>query len=276
MKKIDEIKTIESFGNEWKKFDQNSLDKKYLDIDFTKYFKIFPFKLINKSSEGYDMGCGTGRWAKFIAPKVKRLNCIEPSNAINVAKKKLKNFSNINYYNEKILECTLKKNSQDFGYILGVLHHLPDPLNGLRKCVEFLKPGAPILIYFYYSFENRPIWFRLIWNLSDLLRKFICRMPNLIKNIICEIIAFVVYLPFSRFAKFLNILNFNPSNIPLYEYRNKPIYTLRTDSRDRFGTIIEHRMSKKEISLMMKKSNLTNIKFSEEAPFWCVYAVKKK
>jgi len=48
MKKIDEIKTIESFGNEWKKFDQNSLDKKYLDIDFNKYFKTFPFKLINK------------------------------------------------------------------------------------------------------------------------------------------------------------------------------------------------------------------------------------
>ena len=139
MKKIDEIKTIESFGNEWKKFDQNSLDKKYLDIDFNKYFKTFPFKLINKSSEGYDMGCGTGRWAKFIAPKVKRLNCIEPSNAINVAKKKLKNFSNINYYNEKILECSLKKNSQDFGYILGVLHHLPDPLSGLRKCAEFFK-----------------------------------------------------------------------------------------------------------------------------------------
>jgi len=276
MKKIDEIKTIESFGNEWKKFDQNSLDKKYLDIDFNKYFKTFPFKLINKSSEGYDMGCGTGRWAKFIAPKVKRLNCIEPSNAINVAKKKLKNFSNINYYNEKILECSLKKNSQDFGYILGVLHHLPDPLSGLRKCAEFLKPGAPILIYFYYSFENRPLWFRLIWKISDLLRKLICRMPNLIKNIICEIIALTIYLPFSRFAKFLNFLNFNPSNIPLYEYRNKPIYTLRTDSRDRFGTIIEHRMSKKEISLMMEKSNFTNIKFSEESPFWCVSAVKKK
>ena len=34
------------------------------------------------------MGCGSGRWANFIAPKVKILNCIEPSKqALDVAKK---------------------------------------------------------------------------------------------------------------------------------------------------------------------------------------------
>ena len=33
------------------------------------------------------MGCGSGRWAKLISPKVKLLNCIEPSNAIEIAKK---------------------------------------------------------------------------------------------------------------------------------------------------------------------------------------------
>ena len=33
------------------------------------------------------MGCGSGRWAKFIAPKVKILNCIDPSfKALKVAK----------------------------------------------------------------------------------------------------------------------------------------------------------------------------------------------
>ena len=36
------------------------------------------------------MGCGTGRWAKFVAPKVNKLNCIDPSLSIKVAKKKLK------------------------------------------------------------------------------------------------------------------------------------------------------------------------------------------
>ena len=40
-----------------------------------------------KKAEGFDMGCGTGRWAKFVAPKVGKLHCIDPSNAIVVAKK---------------------------------------------------------------------------------------------------------------------------------------------------------------------------------------------
>ena len=33
------------------------------------------------------MGCGSGRWAQFVAPRVKKLFCIDPSEAINVAKK---------------------------------------------------------------------------------------------------------------------------------------------------------------------------------------------
>ena len=31
------------------------------------------------NSIGFDMGCGSGRWAKLIANKVKLLNCIDPS-----------------------------------------------------------------------------------------------------------------------------------------------------------------------------------------------------
>ena len=54
---------------------------------FDNYFSIFPFEVINKNSIGFDMGCGSGRWAEFIAKKVKKLNCIDPSeDAIIVAK----------------------------------------------------------------------------------------------------------------------------------------------------------------------------------------------
>ena len=42
------------------------------------------------------MGCGTGRWAEFVAPKVKKLHCIDPSDAIKVAEKKLKNLKTLN------------------------------------------------------------------------------------------------------------------------------------------------------------------------------------
>jgi methylase of polypeptide subunit release factors len=38
------------------------------------------------------MGCGSGRWATIISPKVKKIVCIDASlDAINIAKENLKN-----------------------------------------------------------------------------------------------------------------------------------------------------------------------------------------
>lgn len=276
MNKSKEDITIKSFGEEWIKFDQINLNDKYILYDFEKYFKIFPWYLINNESVGFDMGCGTGRWAACIAPKIKKLNCVEPSDAINIAKKRLINFNNIKFFNEKINDCSIPKESQDFGYILGVLHHLEDPTLGLKKCVELLKPGAPILVYFYYSFENRPLWFRTIWKISNIFRILISRMPSKIKNFVCDVIAFFIYFPLTKLSSLLSNLGFNLKNIPLYEYKDKPFYTLRTDCRDRFGTIIEHRKNKKQIVEMMRSCNLIDIKFSDDSPFWCATAIKKR
>ena len=36
------------------------------------------------------MGCGSGRWASLVAPRVGHLNCIDPSSAIDVAKRIVK------------------------------------------------------------------------------------------------------------------------------------------------------------------------------------------
>ena len=43
---------------------------------------------------------------------------------------------------------------------------------------------------------------------------------------------------------------------------------MRTDSRDRFGTPIEKRFSKKQIKNLMKKCGLEKIKFKNEDPYW--------
>ena len=49
---------------------------------------------------------------------------------------------------------------------------------------------------------------------------------------------------------------------------------MRTDSRDRFGTPLEKRFSKKEIQTMMENAGFKNIKFSKEAPYWCAVGIK--
>ena len=169
MKNID-FKTVESFGDEWTKFDQTKLSEIEAQNIFNKYFNIFPWKIISKTSEGFDMGCGTGRWASFVAPKVGKLNCVDPSHAINIARLRLKKFSNIRIHDCSLDEVKLEKNSQDFGYSLGVLHHVPDTQLAIKSCVDLLKPGSPFLIYLYYSFVNRPFWFFYLWKITNYLR----------------------------------------------------------------------------------------------------------
>jgi len=266
---------IKEFGDEWVKFDYGALDEEKLKETFWQYFKIFPWDKIPKDAVGFDMGCGSGRWAKFVAPKVHTLNCIEPSNAIDVAKKNLKTHENVNFLNETTEDCSLAPNSQDFGYCLGVLHHIPNTQEALNDCTKLLKPGAPILLYLYYNFENKPLWFKFIWRISDLIRKIVSVSPKPIKHFICSIIAILVYFPLSRTARLLEKLNVNVGNIPLSDYRQKPFYHCKNDALDRFGTRLEQRFSRAQITEMLLKAGCTNIEFSPNTPFWCCVAFKK-
>lgn len=274
MRNLDK-KTVKSFSDQWVKYDQSGMDNDEAKKIFKSYFRIFPKKKLTKSAEGFDMGCGTGRWAKFVAPKVKKLHCIDPSNAIKVAKKKLKNFKNIKYHQKSLDNSGLKNKTQDFGYLLGVLHYVPDAYAAIKSCAKLLKPGAPILLYIYYSLENRPFWFKYLWHLSNILRLIISTLPKFLNFLICDLIAIFIYFPFAKISLTFETLGLNFKNFPLYFYRNKSFYVMRTDSRDRFGTPIEKRYSKKEIYKMMKDAGLEKIKFKNSVPFWTVIGYKK-
>ena len=50
---------------------------------------------------------------------------------------------------------------------------------------------------------------------------------------------------------------------------------MRTDSRDRFGTPLEQRFTKQQIKSYMERSGLIDIKFSDNAPYWCAVGIKK-
>ena len=266
--------TVDGFGDEWSRFDQSDLPQAEQQLLFDEYFSVFPWKHISKESTGFDLGCGTGRWAKSVAPKVKKLICIDPSSALDIAKKNLSNFDNCVFDSATVDEMPMQDNSMDFGYSLGVLHHVPDTALGIKQCVKKLKIGAPLLLYLYYRFDNRPWWFRLIWFVTDLLRRIVSKMPYKLRYFSSQIISIIVYLPLARFALFLEKLNFNVSNFPLSSYKNLSFYTMRTDALDRFGTRLEQRFTRKEIKNMMQNAGLENIEFSDSKPFWVAVGYK--
>ena len=128
--------TVEGFGDEWSRFDQSDLPEDEQKLLFDEYFSVFPWENISKESVGFDLGCGSGRWAKSVAPKVKKLICIDPSSALDIAKKNLSNFDNCEFQSTTVDDISIDKNSMDFGYSLGVLHHVPNTEMGIKQCVE--------------------------------------------------------------------------------------------------------------------------------------------
>ncbi len=266
--------TIRSFGDEWSEFDQKEIEGEEAQAIFNDYFAIFLWARLPSNAVGFDMGCGSGRWARLVAPQVGHLHCIDPSQALQIARRNLAGLDNVSFHAAAVDDQPLPSGSQDFGYSLGVLHHIPDTAAALRSCVDLLKPGAPFLLYLYYAFDNRPLAFRMTWKASELGRQVICRLPSRAKRLITDCLAGLVYWPLARLSLLLEKGGFGVGNIPLSYYRNHSFYTMRTDSRDRFGTPLEQRFTRQQIADMMQAAGLQEITFSESAPFWCACGIK--
>lgn len=273
MKNLDK-QTVDGFGDEWERFDQSKLPQKERLIIFNQYFSVFPWDQISSQAVGFDLGCGSGRWAEEVAPRVGTLHCIDPSSALVVAQRNLKSFSNCRFHAASVDAIPLADSSMDFGYSLGVLHHVPDTAAGIKACVSKLKSGAPFLVYLYYAFDNKPFWFKGIWYCSNLLRKVVSRLPHSLRYGVSQFLAAVVYWPLARTSYLLEKFGFNVSNFPLSSYRQQSFYTMRTDALDRFGTQLEHRFTKKQIQVMFEQAGLERLVFSAAVPYWCAVGYK--
>lgn len=262
--------TVAGFGAEWDAFDQSGLDADEHRQLFDHYFRIFPFESLPAGAEGFDLGCGSGRWAMRVVdrPQVGRLHCIDPAaEALAVAKRRITS-PKADFHLATADTVPLADASQDFGYSLGVLHHVPDTAAALKACTAKLKPGAPFLLYLYYRFDQRPLWFRALWRASDFGRRGISRLPFPLRKAITGIIAAVIYWPLATTAKLLERMGANVGSFPLSGYRDTSFYTMRTDALDRFGTRLEQRFTRAEIAAMMAEAGLTDVRFSDRFPFW--------
>ncbi|MGE4166875.1 MAG: class I SAM-dependent methyltransferase [Xanthobacteraceae bacterium] len=272
-----DLKTVEGFGDEWQSFDHgdDTLSTMTREQIFDAYFAIFPWTKLPENAEGADLGCGSGRWAALIAPKVGKLHAVDASaSALAVAKKNLSTLPNVEFHHCDVSQLSFLPKSLDFAFSLGVLHHLPDTQRAISDIAKRLKPGAPFLVYLYYSMDNRPVWFRSIWVMTDWLRFVISRLPHVLKIAITTALAALVYWPLARAALLFEKLGFSCNHIPLAFYRDKPFYVLRTDAYDRFATRLERRFTKPEIEAILLKAGFTDIHFSDREPYWCAVGTR--
>jgi hypothetical protein len=92
-------------------------------------------------------------------------------------------------------------------------------------------------------------------------------MPHSLRYLLSQVIAATVYFPLAKTSLLAEKLGLTVDHLPLSQYRNTSLYTMRTDALDRFGTRLEKRFSKTEMERMMLSAGLRDITFSTTS-FW--------
>ncbi len=269
-----DAKVVEAFGEEWLKF--NSFDEATINRIASEYFDIITETMVNKNTYAIDIGCGTGRWSKYLSKYAGFIECVDPSQAIYAADVLLQQADNIRLTQASTESLPFEDNTFDFAMSIGVLHHIPNTQNAMKDCVKKVKPGGHFYCYLYYNLDNRSGWYKLMFKASNVLRLFVSKLPQGIKKVVCDILAVTLYMPWvllARFFVFIGMRNF-AKKIPLAAYENKSFFVIRNDSLDRFGTTLEQRFSRKEVIAMMKNCGLVDIIVSPNTPYY--HAVGRK
>jgi SAM-dependent methyltransferase len=266
-------KVINSFGFEWSNYSyEDDKNNEFIENQFKSYFNLINLeKYIPNSSVVCDFGAGSGRWTSKLTKYFGKVYALEPSDGANrILLRKFKENSKVIVLKETIELNSIPAHSLDLAISLGVIHHTLNPIDSLKKIAQSLKPDGLFLCYLYYDLENKPRIYKLIFKITNLFRLVISNLPDVIKLYMARLIAFSVYLPMARFAKLVEVLNMNATNIPLHHYSKMPFRIMANDALDRFGTRIEHRFSKDKIRILLKEVgfNIDTLTFSDLEPYY--------
>ena len=263
-----DYEVVASFGDEWTKF--HDFSDETINNIAQEYFDIIDETIVNRNTYAIDLGCGTGRWTKYLANKAGFIEAVDPSNAIYAADELLGKIPNVRLTKASIENIPFDDETFDFAMSVGVLHHIPDTGKAMLDCVKKVKKGGYFYCYLYHNLETRGWWFKTLYYLSDLLRKVVCRLPKALKRVVCDILAIVIYMPFVLTVRFLVLIGLRniAKKIPLSAYNNKSFFVIRNDALDKFGTRLEQRFSQKQFVDMMTACGLTEIKVSTLTPFY--------
>jgi len=270
---------IDSFGHEWAAFDYAETETtEALNTQFLAYCAPIDLSQFDPTTSiAADFGAGSGRWSSRLAPYFSLVYALEPSNgATAVLRNKFANDSKIKILKESVGANSIADSSLDLAMSLGVLHHIPNTGLAIKDVSRTIKPGGYFLCYLYYNLENKPLYYKLIFKGVNLVRKVVSNLPQPIKRVTANVIAALVYWPLARISKVLTKLGRDTSNFPLHHYADMPFVMLANDALDRFGTTLEQRFSKIQITEMVQAASfdVSTLKFSDSEPFW-TFAVRK-
>ncbi len=194
--KIDHRESFKEFG------EQFSIDNNYEGyLGSNELLKeiVYPFNLEEiKNKTIMEVGIGSGRISKnLLNYKPKKLFAIEPSKAIEFAKKDIKS-SRIEFLNIKGQDINFK-NRIDYIFSLGVIHHIPEYKDVLKKIQNSLNKNGKFIIWVYGK-EGNELYLFFFNN----LRRITIILPDFILRILSKLLAIFTY-PYGFLCKFISL-----------------------------------------------------------------------
>lgn len=250
-----------TFGNEWTTFDEVLPEHRR---EFEAYFDLVDLDDL-AGKRVADLGCGSGRWASFVAERCDTLVAIDFSDAIFVARRNLARHPRTIFVQADVLDLPLRDDAVDFAYCLGVLHHLPvDALDATRRIA---RVAPRLLVYLYYALDNRPTYFRALLRAVTAVRTRLARLTSeRARTVLTWILTLAVYLPLSLAWRAANRVGLGRF-VPLGDtYGRSTVGRMRQDVYDRFFTGIEQRVSREHIRTL--RDTFSDITISDGLPYW--------
>lgn len=264
------LSVVDSFGYQWNAFSQtNDEDEKF----WWKYFQDVPFDEL-QGALALDAGCGQGRYSRFTAPYVGHLVAVDGSSSVDAAVRNLADATNASVIRADLTDAPFRDEAFDFIFCLGVLHHLPQPQQGLSSLLRTLKPDGLMLLYLYSRPDESGLR-RVALAVAGGIRPVTARMPYPLLRWACAPISVGLYVLFvlpGRAGEKIRIRLL--AGLPLQSYRGKSLRSLWVDTFDRLSAQIEHRYTRAELLSWFRREHVEVEALREDAG-WFVVLRKK-
>ena len=215
-----------------------------------------------------EVGIGSGRILKnLIKFSPKKIYAIEPSEAIEVAKKNIKN-SQVEILFKKIPGQMINFKSEiDYIFSLGVIHHIPEAEKVCKKIYDSLRPNGKFIVWLYGK-EGNELYLLIFNNLRKITRLLPDKILNLISIFLNLLLSIYIF-----FCKYLNL--------PLKKYMLNVLKKCSFEKRkyiifDQLNATYSKYYTKKEVVTLLTKSGFNKFEIINRYKYsWTVIAMKE-
>jgi SAM-dependent methyltransferase len=179
-----------AFALEWNAFRTAHLDSftglDYLDSQLQGCLD-FPLDSLDGKLV-LDAGCGLGRFTEVCLNHGASVVAVDLSGAIDAARTNLHQRDGVHFVQADIFKLPFRRESFDFAYSWGVLHHTPDPPRAFAQLPPLVRPGGKLMVFVYASYNKAYL------ATTEIYRKLTTRLPQRLLLKLCYVAVPLYYV----------------------------------------------------------------------------------